>query len=530
MKTGAVELGHGRVVVDITDAAEEGGDVRSPLNVGRGERLSCERVEAAARLSAPRIRFTDDAIAAMERSERALRAAHERGDSIYGLTTGFGPLVRFAADERATVQGAGLIAHLGAGCGPMAPTEVVRATMLLRAHTIGQGFSGISPRVADALADLLNSGLCPAIPEVGSVGASGDLIPLSHLARVLMGQGRVLAGGQEGQTRDSASALRERRLTPIELTGRDALALVNGTTFMAAYASLALARARRLIATAEGLTGWLYRLLGCRSQALDPRLHAARGHDTQAASAAAIAEEAWRYGSFEDSTRPLQEVYSLRCAPQFLGACRDQLDHARRLIEREINGVSDNPVVCGDESAPAVLHGGNFQGQQIAFASDAINQALVQAAVLAERQIDVLVNPELVGGTLLLAWEPGATSGVAGAQITATALVAEMRHHGHPCATASIPTNGRNQDVVSMGTMAARQAYQQTDRIAGVLAILAIAAQQLTFLRERGRVDGRTTPRPEWVPAVEGLVVDRPLYDDIARLAQGLLSSGVHAD
>ena len=520
MKTGTVQSLGGRVVV-----AVDSSDVLAPSRiqtVGRGVYLRCERVEAVAGCPAPTIRFGQEGLEAMARSERALRAAHARGDEIYGLTTGFGPLVKYAADERTTAQGAGLIAHLGAGCGSPAPAEIVRATMLLRCHTMGQGSSGIGARVAESLADLLASGLCPAIPEIGSVGASGDLVPLSHIGRVLMGQGRVLCERSRAGVRDAGPAMAEAGLCPIELSGRDALALVNGTTFMSAYAALAVARAARLIEAAERITGWLYRLLGCRAQALDPRLHAVRGHDNQCLSAASIASEAWMHGPFEDASRPLQEVYSLRCAPQFLGACRDQLDHARRLVERELNGVSDNPVVCGDENDAAVLHGGNFQGQQIAFASDALNQALVQSAILAERQLDVLVNPELAGGTLLLAWQPGATSGVAGAQITASALIAEMRHHGHPCSTASVPTNGRNQDVVSMGTMAARQAFEQTGRLATVLSILCVAAQQLSFLRERGRVQGRTTPRPDFVPAVEGLVEDRSLHDDIQRLAAAL--------
>lgn len=503
------------------------------LRLGLGAELGCEDVERAARAgrgpegrrAGMDVRFTTEALEAMLDSARRLRAAQARGDEIYGLTTGFGPLVQFRADARASAQGEGLIAHLGAGWGPPAPAVVARATMVLRAHTVGMGCSGITPGAADALLDLIRHGVTPAVPEVGSVGASGDLIPMSHVARVMMGSGRVL--GPDGTVQEAGAALAACGLKPVELPGRDALALVNGTAFMTAYAALAVARAERLLLLAERLTGWLYRLLGCRSAALDARLHHARGHDNQGRSAANIRAEAEGHGAYEDTTRPLQEVYSLRCAAQVLGACRDNLDHARRLTEREIAGVSDNPVVAGTEDSPCVLHGGNFQGQQIAFAADAANAACVQAAVLAERQLDVLVNPELNGGgPLLLAWKPGATSGLAGAQLTATAIVAEMRHHGGPCATASIPTNGRNQDVVSMGTMAARQAHGQTERLAGVLAATAIGAAQLNFLRERGRATGRTTPRPAWMPEVEGLVEDRALHDDLARVARTFAEQG----
>ncbi len=488
--------------------------------LGAGTALSCEDVERLATNARIGLALSAEAREAVARSAECLRAAHGRGDAIYGLTTGFGPHVKFGADASADLQGAGLIAHLAAGCGSLAPAAAVRASMLIRAHALGQGLSGISAGALSSLLELYNAGVVPAVPEVGSVGASGDLIPLAHVARVITGEGFAC---REGRRVPAGEALREAGLTPRELPGRDALALVNGTAFMTAYAALAVARGERLIASAERLTGWLYRLLGCRAQALDARLHAARGHRNQCESAARIAHEAERLGAYEDATRPLQEVYSLRCAPQVLGACRDNLEHARRLIEQEINGVSDNPVVTGTPEDPCVLHGGNFQGQQVAFAADALNAALVQTAVLVERQLDVLANPELNGGApLLLAWQPGATSGLAGAQLTATAVVAEMRQHGGPAATASIPTNGRNQDVVSMGTTAARLAFGQTDRLATVLGITAIGASQLNFLRERGRAAGRVAEPMEGLPRFDGLVRDRALWADIEAFAAAM--------
>jgi histidine ammonia-lyase/tyrosine ammonia-lyase len=295
---------------------------------------------------------------------------------------------------------------------------------------------------------------------------------------------------------------------------------------MTAGAALAGARAERLLRRAEDLTGWAYRSLGARGQALDRRLHAARGHRGQMRSAERIESEAAGHGAFEDESRPLQEVYSIRCAPQVLGACRDQLEHAIRVIEREIEGVSDNPVVCGTPNDPAVLHGGNFQGQQIAFAADTLNSAMTQTANLIERQLDAILDPDTSGAPLLLAWQPGATSGMAGAQITATALAAEMRRNATPSAVASLPTNGRNQDIVSMGAMAARVAYEQAERLASVLAIHAIALGQLAFLRSRGRARGAQTETPEWMPAFEGFEADRPLHPDIERIARDFLRNG----
>ena len=333
--------------------------------------------------------------------------------------------------------------------------------------------------------------------------------------------------GHNGETFAAPVALARANCLPLALSGRDALSLTNGTSFLTAFAALAVARAERLIAHAENCTGWLYRQLGARGAALDARLHTARGHNGQEIAAANILTEATRFGAFEDDTRALQEVYSIRCAPQVLGACRENLAFARRLVETEINGASDNPLFFPDDGKEggAVVHGGNFHGQQVAFAADALNAALTQAAVLIERQIDAIVTPSRTNenAPLLLAYEPGATSGLAGAQITATALVAEMRSRAQMHATFSIPTNGDNQDVVSMGTLAARAAFEQTERLSAILAILSLALRQLNFLRQEGRASGRTTPPllnlPDWCP----LTSDRPLYADISRMAAHFL-------
>jgi len=485
-----------------------------------GDTMNCEDVERVARAGAT-VAYSPRALRAIERSHHTLARAHARGDEIYGLTTGFGPHVRYRAHGDAVRQGAGLIAHLAAGCGPLATREMVRAVLVVRCQALALGHAGIAPTAADALLALLQHDICPAIPEIGSVGASGDLIPLAHAARVITGEGRVLAA--RGDTVPAEAALAAAGLEPIALSGRDALAMVNGTSFMTAYAAVALARADRLVEIAEALTAWAFRSLHARHGALDARLHEARAHRGQIDSAASIRRHLGEH--HEDRTRPLQEVYSLRCAPQVLGACRDHLRHARTLIETELSGVNDNPVVCGTPDDPAILHGGNFQGQQIAFACDAINAAITQTALLIERQLDVVLNPELNGGApLLLAWEPGATSGMAGAQITATAVAADIRRNVMPCATATMPTNGRNQDVVSMGAMAARVAYEQTDRVARVLAIHTIALEQLDFLKRNGRAPGRSVARPEWAPTIAGLSDDRALHDDIERFAEAHLA------
>lgn len=497
---------------------------RDTLNLGPDATLTPDLLFNIAHSTNTRAAYTTDALRAIEHANQTLDAAHQQGAPIYGLTTGFGPHVVAPAAHDANEQGCALIDHLAAGAGTWTEHPTARAILAARCHTIAQGHSGITAQAANALLNLLNHNITPAIPSLGSVGASGDLIPLAHAAKVITGQGCVL--NRDNTTSPALQALATAGLTPVNLTGRDALAIVNGTAFMTAHAALALIHAERLINTAELLSAWLMNALRARTQSLDPRLHHARGHEGQIASAHNIA---LNLTQTEDTTRALQEVYSIRCAPQFLGACRDQLTHARNLITRELNGVNDNPYITGTPENPAVIHGGNFQGQQIAFAADTINTAITQTALLTERQLDVLCNPELNNNApLLLAPKPGPTSGLAGAQITATAIAAELRRNNTPSATATMPTNGRNQDVVSMGAMAARVAHEQTQRAANVLAIQTIALTQLNHLRHHNLAPGEPTPSPAALnipDTLQGFSKDRPLHADISAITQHFLAA-----
>lgn len=487
------------------------------LALGPQSLLTSEELERAALAPSTRLVLADAATTALERARAALDDVRASGAPVYGVTTGFGPLHEYAADADATTaHGRGLLAHLATGSGEWLDATVVRALMISRLQSLAQGHSAIRPSTVEAVIRIVEANVIPAVPAVGSVGASGDLTPLAHVARACTGEGQVL--GEDGTPQPAAPALNRAGVAPVSLDARDALALVNGTDFMTGAAALAVARGRRLLERAEALTGWAYRLLGCSLAPLDPRLHEARGHEGQIESAAAIRAQATRDGPHERDERPLQEVYSLRCAPQVLGAARDQLDYVRGVVETELNGVTDNPVI--DPDAPAALHGGNFQGQQVAFAADALNEALTQVGVLAERQLDLLLTPDQTDGAPpLLAWTPGPTSGLAGAQLTATALVAELRQHAQMAGTSSIPTNGDNQDIVSMGALAARTAYEQTDRLAPILAVLGVALAQLTHLREEGRADGPAPAPPDWMPAVDPIKEDRPLRREIDRIA-----------
>lgn len=491
------------------------------LAFGPDTHLSCEAVERAAVDGATSFTTTPAGREALQAAREAFEQLRDAEAPIYGVTTGFGPLLDHAADAASSVQGEGLIAHLGAGTGPLADADVVRSTVVARLQSLAQGHSAIRPSTFTAVMQMLGANVTPAVPEIGSLGASGDLTPLAHAVRAFTGQGQVL--GADGDPVDAAEVLSGKGLTPISLDARDALALVNGTSFTVGLAALALSRGHRLLERAEALTGWAYRVLGCPLQALDDRLHAARGHAGQQESAAAIRREATRDGPAEQDARPLQEVYSLRTAPQVLGAARDQLGYVRSLVETELNGASDNPVIEAD--APAALHGGNFQGQHLAFAADALNEALTQVGVLAERQLDVLLSPDQNGGAPpLLAWNPGPSSGLAGAQLTATALVAELRQDAQMTATSSVPTNGDNQDIVSMSALSARTARQQTERLAPLLAVLGVALAQLTHLRSHGRAEGPAPDPPPWMPPFEPVVEDRALRGEIDAIASQWLS------
>lgn len=487
------------------------------LALGPEKSLASEDLERAAVHTSTRLTLPDAARTALKRARDALDTVRTGGAPVYGVTTGFGPLHEYDSDDIPDAHADGLLAHLATGSGPLLDPPLVRAMMAARLQSLAQGCSAIRPSTFDGLVAIFEANVVPAVPAIGSLGASGDLTPLAHMARACTGDGFVL--GDDASLEPAGRALSRAGVPPVDLDDRDALALVNGTDFMTAAAALAVARTQRLLDRAEALTGWAYRLLGCALEPLDARLHEARGHTGQVDSAAAIRAEATRGGNHEHEERPLQEIYSLRCAPQILGAARDQLDYARRAIETELNGVTDNPVIDPDE--PAALHGGNFQGQQVAFAADALNEAVTQIGVLAERQIDLLLSPDQTDGAPpLLAWDPGPTSGLAGAQLTATALVAELRQNAQMAGTSSIPTNGDNQDVVSMGALAARTAHEQTEHLAPILAVLGMALAQLTHLRTAGRADGPAPPPPDWMPPFDPVKEDRPLRQEIEQIAE----------
>jgi len=484
------------------------------VEVGAGIRLNPAHIAGSERLS-----LSTTARAAVERSHRFALQKAASNTPIYGWKTGFGPLVKYAADEDPRKQGFGLLCHLQAGQGAPLEPAVVRSMIRLRLHTASQGLSGISPETVAWLEGAVEEDLVPVVPSMGSVGASGDLIPMAHAVAAFCGEGEVWL---KGERMPAAEALDRLGWQPIPLEGRDSLALVNGTPLMSAAGCVALERARVRLSAASALTALLFDLLGCHDQPIRTKLHEASGHDTHVRAAKAIHHFAT--GIDKDGRgRPLQESYSLRCAPQVIGAALTAWEQANEVVTREINGVTDNPIF--DADGDQVIHGGNFFGQEVAFAMDHLTNAMVQVANLVERQLALLMEPAQTDGlNLMLSPRPGAASGFAGVQLCATAIVAEMRRTAMPASIQTLPTNGMNQDIVPLGTHAALNTLAMIEKLDIVIGALGLAIRQAFHLADRqpDSLIGNSLPA---LFAIDPLLEDRPLAADVRQASEIILSN-----
>jgi tyrosine ammonia-lyase len=488
-----------------------------------------------------------------EAVNRKIESSHDRlsrylqeNRRIYGVTTGYGPLADTLIGSNYSEElQRNLIAHLSAGVGAPLGRLHTRATMAARIGALAQGHSGISPAALHTLLQCLNRDAIPVVPSMGTVGASGDLTPLAHIAGALMGHGEMCLGG--GEPRPADEVLQSIGMTPFEPGGKDALALVNGTSAMTGIAGLNGMSAERALR-------WSALLCAGHAEVLDGRLEAwhsafgeVRPHPGQqrlhrwlnllARPTERAAEDSNRVQPSEvtrlDSA--IQDPYSLRCAPQLLGAVSDQIDWHNQTVHIELNSVTDNPIL--PDGLDGVLHGGNFYGQHVAFASDALANAVITMAVHAERRIARLCNPRLNKGlpAFLQADNTGLQSGFMGAQVTASALLAEMRTKAVPASIQSIPTNGDNQDVVTMGTIGARRAGELLELLNNLLAIDALMVAQAVDLRieqnQGFRPGASVTELLAWVRSrVPRLTHDRPMNRDIANLSRCLQLPGTLAD
>jgi histidine ammonia-lyase len=392
--------------------------------------------------------------------------------------------------------------------------------MLLRANVLARGFSGIRVETLELLIEMLNRRVHPVVPSRGSVGASGDLAPLAHLALALVGEGECLV---EGRRLRSDEALRRAGLSPATLQPKEGIALINGTQLMTAITALALARATRLVRSADVIGALTLDALLGTDVAFDERIHAARPHTGQVVSAGNL-RRVLRGSAVRDSHRDcsrVQDAYSLRCMPQVHGAVRDALDFVARGVGTEMNSATDNPMVFAESGD--ILSGGNFHGQPVAIAADVLAIAIAELGAISERRTERLVNPSLSGLPAFLARDGGLHSGLMMAQVTAAALASENKVLAHPASVDSIPTSAGREDHVSMGVTAAHKAAQAVGNVGRILAIeLVAAAEALEFRRPL-----RSSPALEAVHArlrerVATHERDRVLGPEIEDTAQAL--------
>jgi histidine ammonia-lyase len=482
----------------------------SPITLD-GRSLSISDVLAVARDGA-KVAIAPAALERVRAARAGVEAAIARGDTMYGVNTGFGKLasVRIPPDRLRDLQ-RNLIRSHASGVGDPLPEEAVRAMMLLRANVLVMGTSGTRVDLPVLLVELINRRIHPRIPSQGSVGASGDLAPLSHLALALMGEG------------EDGAAVRAAGLQPLVLEAKEGLAFINGTQAQTGLAALLVHDAWTLWRTAHAAAAQSLEAVRGTPVPFDARIHEVRPHPCQIRSAAILrtllADSEIRESHRENDPR-VQDAYSIRCTPQVLGAVGEGIAFADRLISTEINSATDNPLVFGNE----ILSGGNFHGQPVALALDVLGIALVTLANLSERRLERVVNPDLSSGLpAFLAREPGVESGFMTPQIVAAALVADARVLATPASVQSIPTEANQEDIVPMGMSAAWKATRILADAERIVAIELLAgAQGLEFLKplKPGRGVARTYSQiRKEVTALDG---DRPFHQDIERVASGI--------
>ena len=446
---------------------------------------------------------------------------------VYGVTTGFGALANTHIEpEQAERLQVSLLRSHAAGVGDPLPDPVVRAMLLLRARTLAQGYSGVRPVLVERYVEFLREDLLPVVPSRGSVGASGDLAPFAHLALPLIGEGQLKNGGV---IQEAGTVLSSHGMAPIRLRAKEGLSLLNGTEGMLALGVLAAHRARQISKAADLACALSIEALLGSSRPFRPEIHELRPHPGQLASAENIrrllAGSEIVASHREDFTHAVQDAYSLRCAPQVHGACRDALTYAEGVFNRELGSVVDNPIVLAETDE--VVSGGNFHGQPLALAMDAMAIAVTELSSISERRIDRLLDPQHSAGLpAFLSPQPGVNSGYMLSQYTAAALVAENRVLAHPASVESIPTSGSQEDHVSMGWGAGLKLTDVLENAARVVAIEILCSVQ--------GIEHRLPLQPSPAGAavsrvVRGLIPpledDRPISAEIETVA-GLVRSG----
>ncbi|WP_230292873.1 histidine ammonia-lyase [Croceicoccus sp. Ery5] len=470
-----------------------------------------------------------ECMTAVDESAAAIERILARGEPVYGINTGFGKLasVRIENDDLATLQRNIVLSH-AAGVGEPSPEPVVRLMMALKLVSLARGASGIRPETLTLLEAMLVQGLTPIVPCQGSVGASGDLAPLSHMAATMIGEGEIILGGER---MPAAETLSRGGLAPLTLGPKEGLALLNGTQFSCANALAGLFEAENLLRSAL-VTGALSTEAAKGSDTpFDARIHELRGHAGQIETATALrqlmAGSAIRASHLQDDER-VQDPYCLRCQPQVMGAALDLMRQAANTLAVEANGVSDNPLIFADTDE--ALSGGNFHAEPVAFAADMLAMAICEIGSLSERRVAMLVDPALSGLPAFLTPKPGLNSGFMIPQVTAAALVSENKQRAYPASVDSIPTSANQEDHVSMAAHGARRLAEMAVNAANVIAIEALAAAQgMDFHASLKSSTALEAARGLVRSEVPTLSDDRYFHPDMERAATLVLSGGLAA-
>lgn len=474
-----------------------------------------------------RLLYENEKVAASKKSlldvienRKAVEDIVQKGKIVYGITTGFGKFsdVLIQKEHVKDLQH-NLIHSHACGVGEMFPEMVSRAMLILRANALLKGYSGVRPIVIDSLLDLINHNIHPVIPSQGSLGASGDLAPLSHLTLVLMGEGEVM---YRGKRMEALTALQTAKLQPISLEAKEGLALINGTQAMTAMGVVNYIEGERLAKQSEWIASLTIEGLQGIIDAFDEDIHLARGYPEQI-------EVAKRMRHLLDGSHlttnqgeiRVQDAYSLRCIPQVHGATWQTLNYVKEKLEIEMNAATDNPLIFNN--GEKVISGGNFHGQPIALAMDFFKIAVAELASISERRIERLVNPQLNDLPAFLSPDPGLQSGAMIMQYTAASLVSENKTLAHPSSVDSIPSSANQEDHVSMGTIGARHAYSIIENVRRVLAIEMICAMQAVEYRGIENMSPLTKKLfIEGRKVVPSIIKDRVFSKDIEALAKWL--------
>jgi len=515
-----------------------------------GAGLSLESVQKISRDLTFKVFLSESAKAKAQSCRNFLEKILSENRIVYGVNTGTGPNVRHIVPKAEVDRlQTNIVRMLACGLGKPMPIAIVRAAMAIRANSLAKGHSGVRAQVFEQILQFLNKGITPVVYEQGSVGASGDLVPLAHIASALMGEGEVIFEGSTSKTPDVLGRL---HIEPLHLTAKEGLALVNGTSFMAAIGAVATVETEEMVFLAEATSVFALEMMRGNLEAFDPRIQDLRPYAGQAITARNILRMIEDSGQSFDSeelrlslekerdsgedtqgvlSKDLQDPYTLRCIPQILGAVRDMLAFIHSIVEVDINSASDNPLVFAEEKT--LLHGGNFQGYHVSMAMDLLSLSLNQLGILLERRLARYVDPTYSRGLspYLTLGRPGLNNGMMGVQIAATSIVAENRIFATPASIQSISTNGNNQDMVSMGALAARKNLPLVENVRKLLAIEMFALCQAAEQRGVERLSTCSRTIYQAVRQISPpLREDRPLSGEINAIAGMLQGGGLYRD